>query len=376
MNRIILIGNGFDLAHGRRTSYQQFLADFWNRKRIAMLSRLDENLVCRYSDPFRNIDHPHNHLKLELDNHNSDINVGSFRECLERTTISGYDWIKQVEKCYSAKSNEINSYKSIAFTRKNDFLHKISRESLQDYWSGIEVQYYKELKKYVDDAERGKEIETFHREFLCIKKELEIYLGTLDNATMIPTIREKIYSGINHRDFPGEKPSDTDLETVMFLNFNYTRTAELYIKDENELKNVIYIHGKLNDNRNPIIFGYGDESDEAYQRIMKLHDNRYLENIKSANYSQTENYNRILDFIKSNKYQIFVMGHSCGISDTDILSKLFSDENCLSIKVFYHEKSKDEDDFKDISDNISRYFKNIDSRMKKLVNKQHSELLQ
>ncbi len=29
MNRIILIGNGFDLAHGLETSYKDFIDDFW-----------------------------------------------------------------------------------------------------------------------------------------------------------------------------------------------------------------------------------------------------------------------------------------------------------------------------------------------------------
>ncbi|MDR1763164.1 MAG: bacteriophage abortive infection AbiH family protein, partial [Dysgonamonadaceae bacterium] len=29
MNRIILIGNGFDLAHGLKTSYKDFINDFW-----------------------------------------------------------------------------------------------------------------------------------------------------------------------------------------------------------------------------------------------------------------------------------------------------------------------------------------------------------
>ena len=31
MNRIILIGNGFDLAHGMKTSYANFLNDYWER---------------------------------------------------------------------------------------------------------------------------------------------------------------------------------------------------------------------------------------------------------------------------------------------------------------------------------------------------------
>ena len=29
MNRIILLGNGFDLAHGMETSYRQFIDSYW-----------------------------------------------------------------------------------------------------------------------------------------------------------------------------------------------------------------------------------------------------------------------------------------------------------------------------------------------------------
>ena len=30
MNRIVLIGNGFDLAHGLKTSYKNFIDWYWN----------------------------------------------------------------------------------------------------------------------------------------------------------------------------------------------------------------------------------------------------------------------------------------------------------------------------------------------------------
>ncbi len=32
MNRIILIGNGFDLAHGLKTSYANFIDWYWEKK--------------------------------------------------------------------------------------------------------------------------------------------------------------------------------------------------------------------------------------------------------------------------------------------------------------------------------------------------------
>ena len=31
MNRIILIGNGFDLAHGLPTSYKEFIENYWTQ---------------------------------------------------------------------------------------------------------------------------------------------------------------------------------------------------------------------------------------------------------------------------------------------------------------------------------------------------------
>jgi hypothetical protein len=33
MNIIILIGNSFDLAHGLKTSYKDFIYDFWDQRR-------------------------------------------------------------------------------------------------------------------------------------------------------------------------------------------------------------------------------------------------------------------------------------------------------------------------------------------------------
>jgi hypothetical protein len=33
MNKLILIGNGFDLAHGLKTSYTDFIDDFWEQKK-------------------------------------------------------------------------------------------------------------------------------------------------------------------------------------------------------------------------------------------------------------------------------------------------------------------------------------------------------
>ncbi len=67
------------------------------------------------------------------------------------------------------------------------------------------------------------------------------------------------------------------------------------------------------------------------------------------------------------------MGHSCGLSDRTLLSKLFEHENCVSIKPFYYEykdkKGEIKDDYSDKVRNISRNFKDKTIMREKVVNK-------
>jgi len=175
---------------------------------------------------------------------------------------------------------------------------------------------------------------------------------------------------------------------ILFLNFNYTETENEYIGYQLRVpkesfgdieidieKEIIHIHGNLKDSNNPIIFGYGDEIGKEYLEIENLNDNRFLENIKSIKYLETNNYKRLLNFIDSDKYQIFIMGHSCGISDRTLLSKLFEHDNCVSIKVFYHKKDDGTDDFSDAVRNISRNFSKKAVMREKVVNKIDSDHL-
>ncbi|MDR0538773.1 MAG: bacteriophage abortive infection AbiH family protein [Tannerellaceae bacterium] len=134
-----------------------------------------------------------------------------------------------------------------------------------------------------------------------------------------------------------------------------------------ENRESIHIHGELNNPQNPIIFGYGDEL------IERLNDNDYLENMKSIKYLETENYKSLLSFINTDDYQIFVIGHSCGISDRTLLNTLFEHDNCASIKVFYHKKSDGTDNYSDIIRNISRCFNDKVKMREKVVNKSYCE---
>lgn len=121
---------------------------------------------------------------------------------------------------------------------------------------------------------------------------------------------------------------------IMLLNFNYTHTADLYCK-KSDIFTVNQIHGDLN-NPKSVIFGYGDELDNNYKTIVDKNENKFLGNIKSIKYLETDNYRKLLSFIESEPYQVLIMGHSCGNSDRTLLNTIFEHKNCVSIKPYFH----------------------------------------
>jgi hypothetical protein len=143
---------------------------------------------------------------------------------------------------------------------------------------------------------------------------------------------------------------------ITFLNFNYTDTVfNLDYAGDDE---VLHIHGRVSDlERNPIIFGYGDETDETYQKIEDSGENIFLEHIKSFGYFKTNNYSRLISFIDSAPYSTHIVGHSCGLSDRILLNEIFEHQNCREIEIFYHKRKDGSDNFTEITQEISRHFK-------------------
>ena len=50
MNRLVIIGNGFDMAHGLKTSYMDFINWYWEQRLNALLverSKVSEDCLCR-----------------------------------------------------------------------------------------------------------------------------------------------------------------------------------------------------------------------------------------------------------------------------------------------------------------------------------------
>jgi hypothetical protein len=161
-----------------------------------------------------------------------------------------------------------------------------------------------------------------------------------------------------------------DTGQVRVLNFNYTDT--LYANNYVNTDDIIHIHGRVADmEKNPIIFGYGDESDPVYQSMEDSGQNMYLEHIKSFGYFKTPHYHELLSYIDSAPFRTYIVGHSCGMSDRVLLNQIFEHPNCEKIEIFFY-RHPTGDNFKEITQEISRHFKHKDL-MRRKVNNQNPE---
>ena len=156
-------------------------------------------------------------------------------------------------------------------------------------------------------------------------------------------------------------------ERIMLLNFNYTRTADLYLPQSDRFI-ANHIHGELSKPQS-VIFGYGDESDDEYKSLVKQNDNEYLKYTKTCRYLEADKYRQLLAFINSAPYQVCIMGHSCGLSDKTMLNTLFEHDNCVSIKPYYYVNKQGKDNYLDMIQNISRNFTNPQLMRDRVVNK-------
>ena len=318
MNKLFLIGNGFDLAHGLKTRYSDFLLWYLNEITGKVLIRppyFEDGLVK---------------LELHASPPKDFCSITEFNEFLK-----GNGQLK----C------------------KNDFFKRLIDISTDFNWVDIEYEYYKELRKAYDlvfnDIRTLDYMKDVNDCLKQIKEKLIEYLQTIKIEKPNRQIENHFFHDFSEMDFDDYK--------VLYLNFNYTNTIDLYsqqLYSDNVSQIVINIHGEIRNPENPIIFGYGDEMDEYYSKIENLNINEFLENMKSFGYHKTRNYKGLKNFLDDDEYKVSIMGHSCGLSDRVLLNSIFCNkkEHCKEIRIFYYLKPDGQNDFIEKTMEISRHF--------------------
>ena len=429
MNRIILVGNGFDLAHNLKTKYSDFLDYYWS----LIIDGINQDARKPYSGYGVQTDRGFEYGELNAITFkevyqcclNENVNLKFSNKFLEIISSKNdiQKWVDVEEEYYNQLLKTIkNSEEYSIYNLNSDFLeiknafitylkkevpeidgkelqkhtkikikpdiasHIFSNFSIKDFTeSGLYIlvdELTEAFMNYRSSVHKNDEFNDYH-----IFKSLKDHLNSIGNVNLNDK-NEVFTSVMDLLDYKNRTEDFFEIspKNIYILNFNYTNTAQIYSNHHTEkfIKSdlnyvwpeINHIHGYLEDlKNNPVIFGFGDELDDNYSQIEKLKNNEYLENIKSIRYSDTDNYKKLLQFINSDNYQIFIFGHSCGVSDRTMLNTLFEHENCVSIKPYYHLKENGMDNYSDIVRNISRNFNNKASMRDKVVNKTYCQPL-
>ena len=373
MNRIVLIGNGFDLAHGLKTRYEDFINWYWDKRIEAFAgntTKLSEDCLCK--------------LTIKDNANISSWNVFTFnnsyfKDIYGDKECSGYDVIK-----------EIQNHPDIFSVDCTHFFGQILQSIERRGWVDIENDYYQLLKKCTENADCGYSVKELNDQLAFLRNKLIEYLNTIWTNRYKRELHDAMIESFDPADFSteGKKRAlenmgleKTNLEEInnnskeqiklrperiMLLSFNYTATAKMYGNFNLDFN---YIHGELERPKN-IIFGYGDELDKDYQGILDRNNNELLKNVKSVKYLETRHYHDMLEFLMSAPFQVLIMGHSCGNSDRTLLNTVFEHENCISIKPFYHKWADGSDNYLELVQDISRNFTNMRLYRDRVVNKE------
>ena len=342
--KILLIGNGFDLAHGLPTSYKDFL-DF-----CKMVREL-------YTYPI--IDNEYNQKKL-ID-WNTDKTIKSkLLECYENRKNCFEDKIttqcKELDELYDCiKENVWINY----------FLER--EKSIGENWIDFEseisnvVQAIDTLKGYIERDEDVLKIKDTKQQtiiyFLKIAKKslqdvfnLKRIDGFIEDISieldkLIRSLEIYICEFVNEIDIIKENDDIKTITPDYVLSFNYSNTYERIYGQSKEVT-YDYIHGKADIENNVdtcnLVLGIDeyledDKNDKLefiafkkfYQRIYKSTDSTYMKWVEQIKKYPEVNHN------------LFIFGHSLDKTDRDILKLLICNDN-VTTKIYYYRKNKND----------------------------------
>jgi len=341
-NKLILIGNGFDLAHGLKTSYADFL--FWYLQNIIDgLNNAEPNgkynPKCNYKDDVIEVERPDSKTHITIES------IKDFIDLIAsgKITINNNDGDKS-------------------------FLEYLIELSEGQRWVDIEYEYFLWLTKIYDKYfvrnNIVRKLEKLNKEFAYIQRNLEIYIDFKYKQFLEKIIDDRRSPRITN--IINQINNTAQIKTLYFLNFNYTNTIDDYINGKNNILNNVFssknknqitvsnIHGSVFDNKNPIIFGYGDDMSEYYKKLEDKNIDQLTQNFKTFHYLKTRNYKGLSNFINSGNYDVYILGHSCGVSDRALLNMIFENEKCNSIQIFHYKKANGQTDFLEKTQGISR----------------------
>ncbi|MDO4635669.1 MAG: AbiH family protein [Streptococcus sp.] len=290
---ILILGNGFDLAMGRKTSYQDFL-DF---------VKYEMSNEVSYFKEYHKIDIEEKEVYKKLDREMLFYRPKEnqfLRFMYENQIALGENWC-------DIEHNIAKLVKGLVAIRDNKRINNISEKYIDKYWTNGDTE-----------IDRFQNFEFLNQRFLSSLNDLtdllELYLTYQDfidfdnDTTRIkkqPTILDEV----------------KNIKESKVLTFNYTNTANeiLGIPDEN----THFIHGRINSDRklspiNTMVFGIEDENVDIDTDLMP-YQKYYQRIVKETGNDYEEFFNNDGTHIKN----IIIFGHSIDPLDKEIFLNCF-----------------------------------------------------
>lgn len=316
--KILMVGNGFDLAHGLPTSYSNFLMA------INELGKLDEE---------------DDKKKTYIANVKISQQMKSLLIQFKNQHENGKLSIRQKELIKKAKKNFWIQY----------FNMNESRLKQKENW----IDFEKEIKYVIVQVEKRLLTEkTIHDELQSDEfKKLGI-LEILSNKADITTFRQLIgflegelnnltYYLEIYLDFFAEGCSvskfSPDINQINFdkvLSFNYTNTYERYYNYNSNME-YDFIHGRICETSSVescnLVLGIDEYSNEEGKNYFLAPFKKYYQRMFKENQHE---YSKWIGEMKYDNNELFVFGHSLDETDKDIL-KSFLLNPCIKTTIFY-----------------------------------------
>jgi hypothetical protein len=342
---ILVVGNGFDLAHGLPTTYMDFLQFIYN----AYLQRQDAQdndfIKEKIMSSFRKI--LRTRTKYGALNYSDDELSRTFKSDIFRDNI----WEKYMDSIKNVLVSPHSNLWLIYFKNKSDNM-------CGDNWIDFESEI-STVTKWFEQYQQGEKI--------CIEDPVVKNLGLGRNSfnnIIIDDLRRSLEKNlqelidclelyillINKIPPTYKSPNIENLDFSKILSFNYTDTFAIVYK--NQISNTSlagtefdFIHGKAGEQN--LVLGteetLREENDIPEQEklinkdISCIRFKKYFQRIYKQTGLKYKHWLGSLDQV-SLKKNIYIFGHSLDTTDKDVLNYIITHPSVENITIFYHDE--------------------------------------
>ena len=341
---ILVIGNGFDLAHNLKTSYKNFL-DFCNE--ISMQHNISETHLI-YEEC----------CKTNL----------WMKHFITRQAQMGDTWIHLENEIYFAICEILKKVPELRNPAKDDLSLSLS---IGLYIEGFEFSKIDlVIKTHPNTSVRDKmsyrieKEDEFYKMFNVHANSPKAFIKFLYNQLrdfinvfnfyLINEVLDKIEDDNKNLLVLNAIKSRPSITTMPVLSFNYSDTCErLYrlkcMHDFNLDIKTIYVHGKITEQDNCNLVLGTDSFDNSK---IPIDFNIFKKYHQRHKYGTIEEYQELLKLIKDNSSTFHVIGHSLEKTDHIILKHLFQANKNVKINIYYHDEEAQERLINNIKDII------------------------